>query len=189
LPSLPRDNILPLPPLAIFFALVPRPKARSCATWPLPGPRRHDFADFEAISQTPPPSTPSFVQIGFAVLPSPTRLAAAKPPSAAACLRTGAASDGSPPTIASSSGHALAESPVFTSRCCKLVNDHVSILFGSTGRRHRLPNLYAMTLSHSRTLECPAFFVPVKERHWTRSDMGRGKKYQPEQVVHLLRQI
>jgi len=31
--------------------------------------------------------------------------------------------------------------PVFTSRCCKLVGDQASILFGSTSRRHRLPRL------------------------------------------------
>ena len=31
--------------------------------------------------------------------------------------------------------------PVFTSLCCKLVNDHVSIPFGSIRRRHRLPKL------------------------------------------------
>jgi hypothetical protein len=42
-------------------------------------------------------------------------------------------------------------SPVFTNRCCGLVNDHVPIPFGSISRGHRLPKLYAITLSHSRT--------------------------------------
>jgi hypothetical protein len=37
---------------------------------------------------------------------------------------------------------------VFTSRCCKLVNDNILIPFGSTSRRHRLPKLYAIALSH-----------------------------------------
>jgi hypothetical protein len=31
--------------------------------------------------------------------------------------------------------------PVFTNRCCTLVSDHFSILFGSTKRRHRVPRL------------------------------------------------
>ncbi len=39
----------------------------------------------------------------------------------------------------------------FTSRCCKLVSDQWSILPGSTSRRHRLPRLYASTLSHAQS--------------------------------------
>ncbi len=39
-------------------------------------------------------------------------------------------------------------------------------------------------------LECPACFVPMEERHIGQGEhMGRGKKYQPEQVVKLLRQV
>jgi hypothetical protein len=38
-----------LPPLAIFFALVPRPKTWSCATRLLPEPRSHDLLHFDAI--------------------------------------------------------------------------------------------------------------------------------------------
>jgi len=41
--------------------------------------------------------------------------------------------------------------PVFASRCRKPVNDHVSIPFAATRRRHRLPRLYAIALSHNRT--------------------------------------
>jgi transposase-like protein len=40
------------------------------------------------------------------------------------------------------------------------------------------------------TVECPACFVPVSKRDTGQGEhMGRGKKYQPEQVVNLLRQI
>jgi hypothetical protein len=52
LPSRLRPNILPLPPRAIFFALVPRPKTRSCATRPLPGPKSRDLPHSAAISRT-----------------------------------------------------------------------------------------------------------------------------------------
>src|ERR1035437_3881101 len=63
---------------------------------------------FQAIFLTPLRQLPSFVQIVFALTPHAIiRLAPAEPPCAAACLRTGAASDGSLPTTASSSGHAL----------------------------------------------------------------------------------
>src|ERR1017187_4271806 len=63
---------------------------------------------FQAIFLTPLRQLPSFVQISFALPPHAIiRLASAEPPCAAACLRTGAASDGPLPTTASSSGHAL----------------------------------------------------------------------------------
>ena len=54
-----------------------------------------------------PPSSPLRRPDWFRLAAAPIRPAAAKPESAAACLRTGAASDGSLPTTASSSGHAL----------------------------------------------------------------------------------
>lgn len=39
-------------------------------------------------------------------------------------------------------------------------------------------------------MECPDCFVPVAKRELDKeSTMGRGKKYQPEQVMKLLRQI
>jgi putative transposase len=39
-------------------------------------------------------------------------------------------------------------------------------------------------------VECPACFVPVTKRHTgTLKGMARGKRYQAEQVVNLLRQI
>lgn len=40
---------------------------------------------------------------------------------------------------------------VFIGRRCTLVSDQWSILFGRASRRHRLPRLSAITLSHSRT--------------------------------------
>ena len=40
---------------------------------------------------------------------------------------------------------------VFTNRCCKLVSDQLPMRFGNTSRRHRLPKLQAIRLSHSRT--------------------------------------
>jgi len=88
----------------------------------------------------------------FRLTAKPIRLAAAKPPCAEACLRTGATSAGSPPAAASSSEPCFTNRPpVFTSRCCKLVSDQFSIRWGNASRRHRLPRLYAITLSHSRT--------------------------------------
>jgi hypothetical protein len=44
------------------------------------------------------------------------------------------------------SSGSLPTAPVFTNRCCKLVSDHFSILFGSTKRRHGFPRLWAITL-------------------------------------------
>ena len=73
-----RTNIRHLPPLAIFFALVPRPKTRSCAYRPLPGPKSHDLPHFAAISRTPLrqlPQRPDWFRLPAA----PIRLAAAKP--------------------------------------------------------------------------------------------------------------
>ena len=55
---------------------------------------------FQAIFLTPLRQLPSFVQIGFALPPHAIiRLAPAEPRCAAACFQTGAASDGSLPTI------------------------------------------------------------------------------------------
>jgi hypothetical protein len=46
--------------------------------------------DLESISRTPPPSTPLRRPDWFRLAAAPTRLAAANPPSAAACFRTSA---------------------------------------------------------------------------------------------------
>jgi hypothetical protein len=76
-------------------------------------------------------------------------------------LPTGAASDGFP-SISSSSGACFtSRPPVFTNRCCKLVNDHDLISFGSTSCRHRLPKVYSITPGHSRTCSCDRCFVLV----------------------------
>src|ERR1017187_8523923 len=98
---------LHLPLLRSFSAFVPEPKNRTRPARPLPEPKGHDLPHFEAISQTPLPQLPLRRPDWFRLAAAPIRPAAAKPESAAACLRTGAASDGSLPTIASSSGHAL----------------------------------------------------------------------------------
>ena len=47
-----------LPPLAIFFASIPRPKGRACPAAPLPKPESHDLPHFEAISRTHLPQHP-----------------------------------------------------------------------------------------------------------------------------------
>jgi hypothetical protein len=45
------------------------------------------------------------------------------------------------PVTASSTVACFTRHPVLTRRCCRLVSDQASILFGSTRRRHRLPKL------------------------------------------------
>jgi len=62
--------------------------------------------------------------------------------------RTAAESDVLPPALASSNAHVFTSRPlVFTSRCCKLVSDQLSIRLGNGSRRHKLPKLYASRLS------------------------------------------
>jgi hypothetical protein len=47
------ETIYPrLPPLAIFLALVPKPKTRPCATRHLPEPKSYDLPHSEALSRT-----------------------------------------------------------------------------------------------------------------------------------------
>ena len=43
--------------------------------------------------------------------------------------------------------------PVFTNRCCRLANEQLPTVSGTTSRRHRFPRLYAITLDH------PLFFA------------------------------
>ena len=96
-----------LPLLRSFSVFLPEPKNQTRPAGPLPEPQSHGLPDFESISRTPPPSTPLCRPDWIRLAAAPIRPAAAKPESAAACWQTAAASDGSLPTIASRSGHAL----------------------------------------------------------------------------------
>ncbi len=96
-----------------------------------------------------------------------TRSEPVTPRSAGASIRTGLGSDDSRPAEAANSARVSpAAPPVLTRRCCRLVNDQLSMRLGSTAARG-VPRLSASTLSCapcSSSLSVVARFRPWSRR-------------------------